>query len=513
MTHILAVDIGSSFLKCALYTADLRLLAHVVRGFELRVDGPCVEADPEDWWRAMREAVPALLADAGVARDAVSALVFCAQMQSVVLVDRALNPVRRSIGFLDTRATAVFAEQMQRGWLKVEGVNAWKLAASAWSTNIAPGSPKDTIWKIRWLEEHEPRTLARAYRWLDVKDYLVARCAGRAVTTPDSAHLTCLYDFAGEGSAWNVALCRRYGIDPGLLPEVVPGNRGVGGLLPEAALELGLAPGTTVVPGGGDISCVMLGTGAIAEGDTHVYLGTSAWVGQCTRRRKLDISNYMASLRTALPNDHLYLGELETAGLCLQWAAKLLGGPGAVIDDFSGLEAEAHRSPVGAKGLLFSPWLHGSRSPNEDPFARAGFFNLGLVHARSDMIRAVFEGVALHLGWILQALETKMPAPGSLRFVGGGANSALWAQCLADVTGRPVAVVEDPQLCGARGAALLAVSATQPASDIRLLAARIQAGRPIQPVPANVGLYRERLVLLKRVYAANRPLFRSLPRA
>ncbi len=510
MKHLLAIDVGSSYLKCALYTADLQLVAHVAEPIVLHIAGPQVENDPEDWWSAMRRGIPALLREAGIATNEVGALSFCAQMQSVVLVDRELNAVRRSIGYLDTRATDLFAQHMQRGWPRVAGANAVNVAASAWHTNIAPASPKDALWKVRWLQVHEPGAYARAHRWLDVKDYLVARATGRAVATADTAHLTCLYEFQGEASQYNRGLCRRYGIDPRLLPEVVAGNRVIAGLLPGAARELGLAAGTAVVPGGGDISCVALGTGATAEGDTHIYVGTSAWVAQSTRKQRLDVANYMATVRSCLPNAHLYLGELETAGVCLAWAAKLLAGEGEAHREPGELEAEAVRSPPGARGLLFLPWLHGSRSPNEDAFARGGFVNLGLEHRRCDLIRAVFEGVALHLGWILEALDAKLPISGALRFVGGGANSALWAQSLADVTGKTIETVASPQLCGARGAALLAAAALSPETELRELSRDIRAARVFVPIAANHALSRTRLATMKAYYVTNRPLFRTL---
>ena len=114
----------------------------------------------------------------------------------------------------------------------------------------------------------------------------------------------------------------------------------------------------------------------------------------------------------------------------------------------------------------------------------------------------VFEGVALHLGWILQALEAKLPVGGGLRFVGGGANSTLWGQILADVTGKTIETLDAPQLCGARGAASLAVSAAQPP---------LAPVQTFAPIPANQPLYRARLELMQRVYRANRPLFPGFP--
>jgi xylulokinase len=71
-------------------------------------------------------------------------------------------------------------------------------------------------------------------------------------------------------------------------------------------------------------------------------------------------------------------------------------------------------------------------------------------------VRAVFEGVALNSAWLLGAVEkyTKKRFA-SLAFVGGGANSDLWAQVHADVMGREVRQIVDPVLANVRGAGLL----------------------------------------------------------
>jgi xylulokinase len=513
MSLVLGIDAGSTNLKVALYGPELELAADASVAVPLRVDGPCAEVDPGDWWKALRGAVPRVLASAGARPADVAAVAFCGAMQSVVLVDRALRPVRPALSYLDTRATALFDREMRQGWPRLSGVNARRLLASVRRTNIAPGSPKDPLWKVRWLMQHEPEAFARADKWLDVKDWLVARCTGRACTTADSAHLSCLYTFQGRDSRYSEPLCRLYGIDLALLPRVVPGDEVVGSLLPDAALELGLAPGTPVVPGGGDISCVALGAGAVEQGDTHVYLGTSGWVAQLTRRRLLDTGRYLAALRTCLTEDCLYMGELQTAGMCLTWARGLLARAGAVPEDEAALSAEAEQSPAGANGLLFAPWLHGSRSPNEDPHARGLLVNLSLTHRRCDVLRAVFEGVALHLAWILEGLEAKVPAAPRLRFVGGGARSPLWGQCLADATGRVVETVEAPQLCGARGAALLGLAATQPATDVMALARRLVPARSFTPNGEHRALYQSRRALLAQAHRANRSLFHALKAA
>jgi len=91
---------------------------------------------------------------------------------------------------------------------------------------------------------------------------------------------------------------------------------------------------------------------------------------------------------------------------------------------------------------------------------RAGFHNLSLSTTRDELVRAVFEGVALNSRWLLGAVErfTRHRLE-PIRFIGGGARSALWCQIFADVLGRTIEQVADPVNANARGAGMLAAVA------------------------------------------------------
>ena len=109
--------------------------------------------------------------------------------------------------------------------------------------------------------------------------------------------------------------------------------------------------------------------------------------------------------------------------------------------------------PAGANGVMFTPWLHGNRCPFEDPNARGVFFNLSLETGKSDMIRAVIEGVCYHLRGFMEAENKKVQSSEIIRFVGGGALSYATCQILSDVLGKKIETVDKPQNVGAVGAA------------------------------------------------------------
>jgi xylulokinase len=264
--------------------------------------------------------------------------------------------------------------------------------------------------------------------------------------------------------AYDDSLFELAGLERHMLPELVPTGSILGGMTPAAAAELGLLPGTPVVAGTGDLHSAAVGSGAVEDFDGHLYIGTSSWISCHVPFKKTDALTNIASFPSGLPGRYLVADEHETGGACLTWLrdnllfpADALDPEGAAPDDaFARLNEMAAGVAPGSRGVLFTPWLNGERSPVDDHTIRGGFHNISLSTTRSDMVRAVFEGVALNSAWLLGAVEkyTKKQFD-SLAFVGGGANSDLWAQIHADVMERTVRQIAEPVLANVRGAALI----------------------------------------------------------
>ena len=274
-----------------------------------------------------------------------------------------------------------------------------------------------------------------------------------------------------DAVAYDDSLMVLAGLERAKLPDLVPTGSVLGGLAPAAAAELGLLPGTPVVAGTGDLHSAAVGSGAVADFDGHLYIGTSSWISCHVPFKKTDALTNIASFPSGIPGRYLVADEHETGGACLTWLRDNVLFPDDALapgrasaprpsDVFAILNDMASSVPVGSHGVLFTPWLNGERSPVDDHTIRGGFHNMSLSSTRADMVRAVFEGVALNSAWLLGAVEKycKRPFP-SLAFVGGGANSDLWSQIHADATGRTIRQIEDPVLANVRGAGLLTLLA------------------------------------------------------
>jgi xylulokinase len=441
--HLLGLDIGTSGAKALLCDAGGRVLATATAEYPLSSPRPLwSEQDPADWWRGAREAVAAVLREAGVSGAQVAALGLTGQMHGATFLDARDEVVRPALLWNDQRTAAECAEITER-------VGAARLIEVA-------GNPALTGFqapKILWLRNHEPERYARVARVLLPKDYIRLKLTGVAAADASDAAGTLLLDLRARG--WSDEILRALDIPRAWLPDVVEGPDVTGGLLPEVAAALGLPAGLPVVAGGGDNAAAAVGTGVVRAGVVSSSIGTSGVLFAHSDEVALDPQGRLHTFCHAVPGRYHLMAVTLAAGGSLQWlrnTLRALGLPNLSYDDLAALAAAA---PVGAEGLVFLPYLSGERTPHLDPLARGAFVGLTARHTAGHMARAVMEGVVYALRDGLEIMRGLGVPLDEIRATGGGGKSPLWRQLQADIYGAPVATLaaeEGP----AYGAALLA---------------------------------------------------------
>jgi len=469
--YTLAVDLGTSGVKVALVSTDDGTIAgHETEPTTLRLlPGGGAEQDPDDWWRAVVTASRRLLGGAGVPSDDIAAVCMSSQWGGTVAVDEAGRPVHPAVIWMDSRG-ARHSRSLTGGGVTVPGTgyNARRLATWLRRTGGVPSpTGKDPVGQVQWLRHEAPDAYAAARWFLDVPEYLTMRLTGRAVAGYDTAALRWCSDNRDPYSVrWDEELAARSGFDPATLPELVPPASIVGPILPEVARELGLGTHVQVVAGTGDTTAAAVGAGTVGDHQAHLYVGTSAWLTCHVPYKKTDLRTNIASLPAVVPGRYWVATVQDVAGKALTWLADNVVYPDDVpADALARLNAMAASAPPGSDGVVFTPWLNGERTPVEDHRLRGGWFNMSLATDRTTLVRSVFEGVALNARWMLETVEGFVRLPrdarrfDSLTFVGGGAQSPLWCQTMADVLDRPVRQAAEPVLANARGAGLIAAVA------------------------------------------------------
>lgn len=166
--------------------------------------------------------------------------------------------------------------------------------------------------------------------------------------------------------------------------------------------------------------------------------------------------------------------------------------------------------PAGAGRALFTPWLSGERSPVDDRQARGGFHNLSLDADRDDLTRAVIEGVALNLRWLLAGSERfagRRLDP--IRLIGGAARNDLWCQILADVCDRSLERTRDPLVAGLRGCGLTFALASG-AVTVSEVGDLVPVDRFFDPDPEHREIYDLLYAQFPKLHSRNRKMFVAL---
>ncbi|MGQ9459269.1 MAG: FGGY-family carbohydrate kinase [Anaerolineae bacterium] len=252
----------------------------------------------------------------------------------------------------------------------------------------------------------------------------------------------------------------------------------------------------------------------MGEGEGHIYLGTSGWVGVVQKANPTG-KHGIAAIQSADPEKAFLIAETETAGACLQWIADQFyreeQQDPTVENVFRLMDEVVETVPPGSGYLLFTPWMYGERVPVSDLFVRSTFVNLSYDHTREHMLRAVYEGVAYNLRWMLELMSRSFGfRQETLRAVGGGARGRPWMQIVADVTQKRIEAVSNPQAAGAVGCALIAAIGLGIYPDFASLKGVIRVDQTYEPRPETRAVYDTLYRRFQEIYRSLRGLYRRI---
>lgn len=501
---ILAHDLGTTGNKATLYNAEGRLVSSIFEAYEVEyAQTGWAEQNPEDWWQAVCTSTQKLLRQAGVAADDIACITFSGQMMGCVPLNKQGQPLRNAIIWADQRAVT------QEQWLsqRISPEALYRITGHRLSASY-------TICKILWLRDHQPDIYQATHKFVQAKDAMVARLTGEFVTDHSDASSTNLY--ALEQGDWSEQILEAAQLNPAQLPALRRSIDVVGQVRAEIAAEVGVAAGTPVVIGAGDGLCAAAGAGVVDEGDAFNYIGSSSWIALATRQPIYDPQQKTFCFAHLVPGMFSPCGTMQAAGASYQWARDQLSLPEIAaaaelkLSPYDLMNLSGEKSPVGAKGLLFLPYLLGERSPRWNTRARGGFIGLTIRHTRTDMIRAVLEGITLNLRVILEAFTQQGASIQAMRLIGGGARGRFWNQMMANIYGLPVqrlAILEEATSMGAAVAGGVGVGLYK---DFSMAKEMNRIAEVIEPDPAAQAAYDKLYPIFEATYHALTPIYDKL---
>ena len=443
--HFLGIDVGTSVTKAALFDEAFRIIASASR--PTRVNRPhegWSETDPETVWRNVCD-ICREITSVHPSRT-IDAIGICGTMVGAWLVDAEGRALRPAITWEDSRTEAMIEQR-----LAADPDFLSRIFRS--SGNVMQQGC--TLPLARWLIENEPDIMRRAVALFSSKDFVRMRLTGRIAADRTEAAVA-----PGSAAARNRSseMLDLFGLDEWkhLFPPALESEAIAGAITPEAARATGLAEGTPVVVGAGDVPSSIIGAGGSDPGVVVSILGTTSLNGVIVDRPVFTPRDL--GLLFTLPDDLWLRVMVNVAGaVSLDWFVQtacpdIKDEP----DLYARLEEMAEAAGIGAGGAVYLPFLSDSGiiAPRVERHARAGFAGLSPRHGRGHLARAVYEGTIMAVRDCFEAMARPFD---TIRLIGGGARSAFWSQMLADVTGHKVEVPEGEEF-GARGAALLAAT-------------------------------------------------------
>jgi xylulokinase len=445
---LLAIDAGSSRTRVTLLSSDGRMFASAAAASPVGRPRPgeAVLAGGRLWRQ-----VVALVRELPTTDVELVGIGVAAQL-GVVLVDAQGAAVDDALLWPDGRAAREAAELAER-------------IAPLRGLLGRPVSAELPACKALWWARHRPDAAAAARWLLSLKDFLVMKLTGEAVTDETHASYSGWFDVAAR--AYADELVERSGVDARLLPPVRGAGEAAGALRAEAAAALGLSAGVPVAVGAPDGTAGALGAGAVGPGTTVDVAGTTDVLLSVVERPRWDPRQQAVLNAYALPGCWVLGGPTGMTGGAVEWVARLLGFSSA-SDAFERLGAEAMALPAGAEGVRFDPALSGSRFPLWDGAERGMLAGLAPHHSPAHVLRAAHEGAAFV---VLEGIEAVRAAGASVEevvIVGGVARrpelvrlrSELWSLPVRVVAGGEATTVGTAMLAGiAAGAFADAASA------------------------------------------------------
>ena len=426
-SYLLAIDQGTTSSRAILFDRDGQAMATAQREFPQHFphDG-WIEHDPEDIWESVLATCREVLADTGIAPEAIAGVGITNQRETTVLWDRATGePLHNAIVWQDRRTDEACRKLREAGHLEDVQSRTGLLI-----------DPYFSATKLGWLLDEVPGARERAERgelaFGTVDSFLIWRLTGGRVHATDATNASRTALFNIHEQRWDEALLALFDIPENLLPEVRDSSDDFGHVdarwLGEELPIAGVA---------GDQQAALVGQACFTPGMGKSTYGTGCFMivntgdaAETSRNRLLTTVAYRLNGKPT----YAMVGSIFVAGATVQWLRDGL----RLFADAAETEALARQTRSGHSVYLV-PAFTGLGAPHWDPKARGAIFGLTRDTGIAEIVAAGLQAVCYQSRDLQVCMDDDMSAtPGILRVDGGMVANNWVMQFLADMLGVPV---------------------------------------------------------------------------
>ncbi len=491
--YIIALDVGTSSMRALLYRDDGSIEVFYSHEYHSLYPKPgYVEQDPITWADAAQDVLSKIgtyLQENGLTAEGIAVT---SQRASMIPVNTKGEPLHNAIMWQDKRTIPQCNELRENyGLREIYHLTGLRI------------NPYFVLNKIMWLRENLPILYHNAHKFIGVQDYVIHRLTGEFVTDWTQASRTMLMNI--RTFEWDPKLLRIAGITADRLPRLVPPGSIAGSLTSEMAKLCNLPEDMLVVVSGGDQQNAAVSLGVVRPGVVETNTGTGSFAVAYANTPTFDKDCRVLCQASAIAGKWVLEAAIFNSGAIFRWFKEQFC-PDLMANEnvYTLMDEEAERSGVGAHGVMMLPHFEGCAAPYWNPKAKGLFFNLSLGTKRSDLIRAILEGISLEIADNLKLITNMVGQLNEVSAAGGMTVSNLFCQIQSSCYNLPVVRRKNPE-ASSLGAVIVAAAALHvyPSTEAALEAMLPPPSSRFDPVAEDVQIY-------GRLSAAKQVLYQAL---
>lgn len=500
MANVMVINMGLKSIRCIIFHHTGLKLGSAALAINTAINDKRVEQDPNEWKEKAETVMSRAAADAGIRQ--IDYITVTASASCLVCMDEKGNAAAKALMISDRRA-----------FMEAEAIREMPEFVSVKEDTGMDISASLMLPKILWVKRNLEDVFDKTRYFTTPNDYLIYWLCGVLVTDYYNA---AKYHYDIRTGCYPTALLKKLGIAESCLPDVTDTGTVVGKIDRKLAKRIGIDENAVIVTASYDAICSFVGSGVTQEGEASDVSGTVTVFRALGSADKIKHSSKIYDLPYyAEGGQRIVGGSNNLGGGLIEWVKQCYYQNESYPYEI--MEKDAGESDLGARGLIFLPYLLGERTPIWDDNARGVFFGLERMHTRKDMTRAVFESTGFIDLSIIEAIAEVGVETASVRLSGGLARINLISAIKADVLGRDVAVLSEFETT-ATGAAMMVLIGQGVFQSPEQAADRFAKIRMIvKPNMENhkkyldmYGLYKDTYRTLKDLFAARIDILKSI---
>ncbi|MBN2323029.1 MAG: hypothetical protein JXQ30_04785 [Spirochaetes bacterium] len=493
----MGLDIGQTGCKAVVFDDNGRQAAFSYREYDTLVPA---EGRAELDTAVVRDSCFAVMREANGSCifDPVRGLGITSQGEAFTPVDRSGNYLANAMITFDTRAKEIAGTWSERFGKK-------RLYEMTGHT----AHPMFSLFKLLWLKEHRRDIFDRAWKFFCFEDLMQHALGLEPCISWPLAGRTMLFNPFFH--RWETRILDEAEVTESQLARPVAPGTVCGTIDKKIGQTLGFHKEVTVAAAGHDQPAGALGAGAVKPGSAMYAIGTSECISPSFAAPVTGDELFRNNLPTY---DHAIKGRYTTTafsltgGNILRWFKDQWGTPEterAAREGKDPYELLLDGIEDAPSGLLCLPYFTPTGTPYYDAEISGAVLGLRLTTKRSEVLRALLEGVSFEMRLNLSILESAGVTISELLAIGGGAKSGRWLQLKSDVIGTPITTVEVTEAAALGGAMLACHAVTKEPVD-SLVSRWVKTGPTVHPDPENARVYTERFSRYRELYPALKKL-------